>query len=98
MGIAAALSFNVWSDVRPLGFLALMREKNIFDVLDFVVSNLLLPVNGLLIALFAGWVISSKALSDELAMRNKALFDYLRFVLRYVAPIVIGLIFYTSLG
>jgi len=98
MGIAAALSFNVWSELRPLGFLSLMSEKNIFNVLDFVVSNLLLPVNGLLIALFAGWVISGKVLGDELAMRNQALFAYLRFVLRYVAPIVIGLIFYTSLG
>jgi len=98
MGIAAALSFNVWSDLRPLGFIALMREKNIFDVLDFVVSNLLLPINGLLIALFAGWVISNAVLSDELAMRNKALYSYVRFVLRFVAPVVIGLIFYTSLG
>jgi hypothetical protein len=41
--------------------------------------------------------MSKKALLDELGLHNKVLIGYLRLILRYVAPVVIGLIFYTSL-
>jgi NSS family neurotransmitter:Na+ symporter len=97
LGVGAALSFNVWSDVRLLSFLPLVREKGIFDLLDFVVSNLLLPVNGLLIAVFAGWVMSRKSTLEELGLQDKVGYRYWRFVLRYVAPVSICLIFYSSL-
>jgi NSS family neurotransmitter:Na+ symporter len=97
LGIAALLSFNVWSDMKLLSFVPLVAEKGIFELLDFVVSNLMIPLNALLIAVFAGWILSKKAILDELGLQNKVLFGYLRFILRYVAPVVIGLIFYTSL-
>jgi NSS family neurotransmitter:Na+ symporter len=97
LGIAAALSFNVWSDVKLLNFVPLVREKNIFELLDFSVSNLMLPINALLIAIFAGWIMSRKAILDELGLQDGTLLMYLRLILRYVAPIAIGLIFYTSL-
>jgi NSS family neurotransmitter:Na+ symporter len=97
LGISAALSFNVWSDLKPFDFVPLLEGKGIFDLLDFLVSNLLLPANGLLIAVFAGWIMSRRSLLEELGSKNEALLGYLRFVLRYVAPLVIGMIFYTSL-
>ena len=97
LGIAAALSFNVWSEVKLLNFVPLLEGKGIFELLDFFVSNLLIPFNALLIAIFAGWIMSRKSILEELGLQSEALFAYLRFILRYVAPIVIGLIFYTSL-
>ena len=97
LGIAAALSFNVWSGVRMPDFVPLVEGKGIFELLDFLVSNLLLPINGLLIAIFAGWIMSRQAIWDELGLQNAHVFAYVRIVLRYVAPIVIGMIFYTSL-
>ena len=97
LGIAALLSFNVWSDLKLLNFVPLLEGKGIFELLDFLVSNLMLPFNAMLIAVFAGWIMSKKALLDELGLHNKVLIAYLRFILRYVAPVVIGLIFYTSL-
>ncbi len=60
VGILALLSFNVWQDVRPLGFLLAFADKGVFDSLDFVIASVLLPLNGLLIALFTGWVICKK--------------------------------------
>jgi len=57
----------------------------------------LLPVNASLIVVFAGWIMSRKAIFDELELQNKTLFAYLHSILRYVAPVVIGPIFYTSL-
>ncbi len=97
LGIAAALSFNVWSDVKLLSFMPLVKEKGIFELLDFLVSNLMLPINALLIAIFAGWIMSRKGLLEEAGLKDSTLFVLLRFILRYVAPVAIGLIFYTSL-
>jgi len=97
LGIAAALSFNVWSGVRMPEFIPLVEGKGIFELLDFLVSNLMLPINGLLIAIFAGWIMSRKAIWEELGLQSITVFAYVRFVLRFVAPIVIGMIFYTSL-
>jgi len=96
LGIAAALSFNVWSGVKMPAIMPLLEGKGIFEMLDFLVSNLLLPINGLLIAIFAGWIMSREAIWEELGLRNKSMFIYIRFILRFVAPVVIGMIFYTS--
>ena len=98
LGIAAAFSFNVWSDVKLMSFVPLLQDKGIFDLLDFSVSTLLIPINALLIAVFAGWVMPGKAMFDELGIKNKVVYGYIRFVLRFLAPVVISLIFYTSLN
>lgn len=57
IGTVGALSFNVMADVRPAEWVPLYGGKTLFDALDFTIANLLLPVNGLLIALFAGWAL-----------------------------------------
>ncbi len=54
LGIAALLSFNVWSDLKLLSFVPLVAGKGIFELLDFLVSNLMIPFNAMLIAVFAG--------------------------------------------
>lgn len=57
LGAAAALSFNTWEHVYPLAFLGGWETRTIFDILDFSIASLLLPINGMLIALFAGWAM-----------------------------------------
>ena len=54
LGISSVLSCGAWKDVYPLGFLDIAAGKTFFDLLDFLIANLLLPLNGLLIALFVG--------------------------------------------
>jgi len=98
IGISAALSFNIWSDLRPMAAVPFLAEKNIFDLLDFSVANLLLPLNAMLIAIFAGWMMSRQSLLEELGVRSAALSLFLHITLRYVAPILIFAIFYTSLA
>ncbi len=96
LGIAAALSFNVWSDVRLMPTIPFLKDKNIFGLLDFTIANLLLPLNALLIAVFAGWIMTRQSLLEELGLRSVALAGFLRIVLRYIAPILIFAIFYSS--
>jgi len=97
LGIAAALSFNVWADVRLLGAIPYLADKTIFDLLDFFIANFLLPLNAMLIAIFAGWIMTRQSLLEELGVRSTALSLSLRIVLRYIAPVLIFAIFYTSL-
>ena len=97
LGIGAALSFNLWEDFTPFDFIPLLESKGVFDLLDFLVSNIMLPLNGLLIAVFAGWFISRDASLEELGMTDGVLYSCWRFILRYVAPTAILLIFYTTL-
>jgi NSS family neurotransmitter:Na+ symporter len=86
VGIAAALSFNVLADVRPLGFVPAMADKSIFDTLDFTIATVLLPVNGLLAALFAGWAMTRQATAEELG-GSASVFLLWRVFVRFLAPV-----------
>jgi len=96
LGISAALSFNVWSELRPMAMIPFLAEKNIFDLLDFSIANFLLPLNALLIAVFAGWMMTRESMLEELGVQSASLKLFLHIVLRYVAPVLISAIFYTS--
>ncbi len=92
LGVAALLSFNYWGDLHPLGWIPLFTEKNIFSLLDFLVSNILIPANGLLLALFAGWAVSRSSMLEELAISRSALVRYWLISIRYLAPVAIALV------
>jgi NSS family neurotransmitter:Na+ symporter len=98
LGVAALFSFNIWKDVNLLGFLPFVADKNIFDLFDFVVSNLFIPVNGLLIALFAGWAMPHHSIIKELNLHNRYYISYWIFAMRYLAPIAILLLFIQGLN
>jgi NSS family neurotransmitter:Na+ symporter len=84
-GIATVFSFNLWASWHPLHGFRPFYSATIFDLLDFLTSNLLLPMGGLAMALFAGWALPKKLLAEELRLTPKAA-TALRVMLRYVAP------------
>lgn len=98
IGLGAVFSFNLLSDFAPLGFIALFEGKNIFDILDFAVANLLLPLSGLVLAVFAGWVFSSESLREELGLADEKLLAVLKVALRYIAPVAIAAVLVYSLA
>ncbi|MGH8458944.1 MAG: sodium-dependent transporter, partial [Nevskiales bacterium] len=86
LGVPASLSFGQWSGVHIIG------ERGIFDSLDFLANSVLLPVGGLLTALFAGWIWGPRALAalnndGKLAQSWAPLW---LFVLRFIAPLGIA--------
>ncbi|MBT8056303.1 MAG: sodium-dependent transporter, partial [Gammaproteobacteria bacterium] len=94
LGILAALSFNVLGDVHPLGGVPLFAGKTFFDLFDFMVVNLMMPLGGILIAIFVGWRIKSRFSHVELyADRSTPWFGAWRFLLRWFAPVVLTGIF-----
>ncbi len=87
-GIASVGSFNWWSGVHPLGFIGRYAHSTVYDLLDELTSNLLLPLGGLLLALFAGWVTRGEVVAAELALQPDGR-RRLALLLRYVAPAAI---------
>jgi NSS family neurotransmitter:Na+ symporter len=98
VGLAVVLSFNLWGDFRPLGMFEFFSKKNIFEMIDFFVANIFLPLNALLIAVFAGWIMSRKSTMEELNLPDGPRFKYWHFTLKYIAPVAFAIIFYQSLN
>ena len=83
LGFGSVLSFNVLKDVN---FLA----GTIFDNIDYLTSNIMLPLGGLLITIFAGWVMCRNSTADELGGHG-GLYKAWRLLARFIAPI--GILF-----
>jgi NSS family neurotransmitter:Na+ symporter len=72
--------------------------KNFFELIDFVTSDLMLPAGGLLIALFAGWVMERPITEAELEMGPGPGYRIWLYLIRFVAPAGVVLIFLRSVG
>ena len=82
------LSFNHWSDVHLLSGMPRYATATVYDLLDDATSQLMLPLGGLALAAFTGWVVSERLVGDELGLRGLPLAG-LRWMLRVVAPLAI---------
>ena len=96
VGLGPALSFGIWSDLKPLDF-GPFAGKGIFEIYDFLIANILLPVNALFISLFAGWVIKTEIMRQELQFTNGKLYPAWRGLIRYVVPLAILLVLVNGL-
>jgi NSS family neurotransmitter:Na+ symporter len=88
VGLATVLSFNRWSGWFPLAVLPTLQQATVFELLDQLTSNLLLPVGGLAVALFAGWALPRRMLVEELRLSARAAAALL-IALRWIAPAAI---------
>jgi len=92
LGIASILSLNVWADVAPLDMFARFEGKTIFDLLDFFTANILLPLSGLLTAIFVGWFVAKESLKADLELGEGTFALWLN-LLRYVTPVAVVIVF-----
>ncbi len=93
LGVLCALSFGCLSDYTVFGL-------TLFNLFDYVSSNVLLPLGGMAIALFAGWVVSDRFLKGQIVepgRRPGVWTQVLVGCIRYVAPLAIAVIFITGL-
>ena len=88
LGIGSALSFNIWSDFSLIG------DRNFLDSMDFIANQILLPLGGMLIAIFVGWFMKKSLIEDELGSINTSLYFLWRFFVKFIAPVCVGYIFY----
>jgi len=87
------------ASITCLGVLCVVSDKA-FKLFDWTSSNILLPLGGILIAVFVGWILQKTDVKDELeAHGGKAYFvNVLILVLKFVAPLAIGAVFLKGLG
>lgn len=83
VGLGTVFSFNVWKDVT------FFAGKNFFHSLDFITANIMLPLGGLLIAIFAGWIMKRTVVEKELNMSSYGLYALWTIVLRLVSPVAV---------
>ncbi len=88
VGIGSVLSTSVWANFYPLNF-GPFFEKTFFDVLDVLTSNFLLPLSGILVSIFTGWIMSEKVMREELQLSDN-LFRIWQAMVRYVIPTLIA--------
>jgi NSS family neurotransmitter:Na+ symporter len=98
LGILAVLSLNRWADFYPLGAFDLFAGKTFFDLYDFLVTNLLLPFGGIVIAIIAGWVIRKEFSRDELYGASPTFWYRIwLFLVRFLAPVILLAVFFDML-
>lgn len=94
VGIPCSLSMGAMSKVQFLG-------KTFFDWLDYIAANILLPIGGLLIVAFVGWYLGYDKTKEEITNAGKLKAAYLPlflFLAKFIAPLVIAIVFLHGLG
>ncbi|MEM7026962.1 MAG: sodium-dependent transporter [Pseudomonadota bacterium] len=96
LGVVTVLSFNQWA--FSFTFAGSVKENGLFDVMDILTANIMLPIGGLSIAVFASWFMSRQSTVEELAIGDSRLYQCWRIAVRYIAPVGVILIFLQSIG
>ena len=94
LGTACCLSFGPWSEVKIWGM-------GFFDLFDFLTAKFMMPLGGILITMFVEWYLDRKLVVDELTnggtLKVRGL-GFLLFLVRWVAPIGVGIVFLNELA
>lgn len=93
-GVVASLSFGIWKEVK-------IFNMGFFELFDNITSRIFMPLGGLLISVFTGWVLSKKRIREELSTHGKFPTRYYNafiFLVRYITPICISLVLLNQLG
>lgn len=91
LGLATILSFNHWSEIKFFG-------RTVFDNIDFLTASILMPLGGLLIAIFVGRFVARPVINKAMSMRSDRYISAWLWVLRYISPLAILVIFAHGLG
>jgi NSS family neurotransmitter:Na+ symporter len=86
LSVLSSLSYNVMGDLN-------MGGKNFNDIMDYFYNQILLPVGGMLIAVFAGWVMTRAASHSELSPVHALGYAAWHFLIRFVVPPALLVIF-----
>jgi len=94
LGVPSALSNNLLKDVHFIG------GRNFLDSIDMLATNYVLPLGGLMMAVFTGWVLTTRLARAEIekgAVRFH-LYSVWHFLIRYVAPVLVALVLLNKIG
>jgi neurotransmitter:Na+ symporter, NSS family len=91
LGFGTIFSFNVWSNVK-------LFERTFFELIDYLTANLMLPIGGFCIAVFAGWIMKQEHSRQELDFPDNSNYQAWRFLVCYIAPTAVFFVFLNVVG
>ena len=91
LGFLTVMSFGAWSEAR-------FWKGTWFDNIDFLSNNVFLPLGGLAIVVFAGWIMAHNSTADELDPQAGRGYRVWRWTARYVAPVAVALVLLNAVG
>jgi neurotransmitter:Na+ symporter, NSS family len=92
LGFLTVMSFGPWAGFTPGG------ELTVFDWIDYLTNNIMLPVGGFAIILFAGWFMAKNSTADELDPHAGLVYRFWRTSARYIVPVAILLVLLNATG
>ena len=98
LGLVTVFSFSTWENTYPLGQFEVFATKTPFDLIDYLVSNILMPLGGMLYAIFAGWWLSKQTLLSEIGLEDGAIFRLWLLLARVIAPLAVAAVFLFNLS
>lgn len=91
LGLGTVFSFNDWAEFKPLW------GMTVFGLVDFVTTSVLLPLGGLLIAIFVGWVMKRELIEHELKLDSPRFRQLWYGLLRYVSPVAVLIVLFAGI-
>jgi NSS family neurotransmitter:Na+ symporter len=98
VGLITVFSFSTWESTYLLGQFEVFATKTPFDLIDYMVTNILMPLGGMFYALFAGWWLSRETILEEIGIGEGATLQLWFILCRVVAPLAVALVFFFNLG
>jgi neurotransmitter:Na+ symporter, NSS family len=96
VGLGTIFSFNIWKD-KTLTIPFLFKDQTFFDTLDYLTANVMLPLGGLFIALFAAWVMKEQSTREELDT-YAWIYRIWNFLISYITPLAVIVVFLKAIG
>jgi NSS family neurotransmitter:Na+ symporter len=91
LGIGTIVSFNIGKEIK-------IFNMNIFEMLDYLTSNILLPMGGIMITIYVSWLISKESIDSELNIRSTILRRIWYLSARIIAPLAVIFVMLNALG
>ncbi|HTF83620.1 MAG TPA: sodium-dependent transporter [Cellvibrio sp.] len=83
LGLGTVFSFNVWVDKK------ILWDLNFFGLIDFLTTNVMLPLGGLLTAVYVGWRVKRELIEHELKLDSTRFVRIWYWLLRYISPLAV---------
>jgi len=104
MGLLTVFSFNLASDFTissiistRYGEFVILKDATAFDFLDYLTSNIMLPLGGLMIAVYAGWLMKQEYSRAELDI-SPFWYNIWIILVRYITPFMVIVVFLNAMG
>ena len=96
VGLGTVFSFNIWKE-KTVSIPYIFDNFTFFDTLDYLTANIMLPLGGLFIAIFAAWVMREQSTRDELAT-YPFIYGVWRILVRFITPLAVIVVFLNAVG